>query len=137
MSRFILSTFVAALTVVAACSDGGGPCQSDSDCKGDRICREGACVDPGTTGGSDAGKSDAGTIKCGENGLYCRDNVLRKCATDAVIVDCDTCKYIGPGTGSKYDTSCKDEAADCTTCNAQRPWTGPGCYFGGGPAECP
>lgn len=136
MRAVLLSMLTVVATLVAACSDSTGPCQSDADCKGDRVCREGACVDPGSDGGTDAGKTDGGTIKCGEQGMYCVDNVLRKCSTNAVVVDCDTCHYIGVGTGSKYDTSCRDEASDCSTCDAKHPWTGPGCYFGGGPAEC-
>ena len=87
-------------------------------------------------GGDGGGGSSSGSVKCGEGGMYCSKNVLRSCATDAVVKDCATCKYVGSGTGSEYDTTCKDEASDCMTCNSTKPWSGPGCYFGAGPAVC-
>lgn len=43
--------------------DGGG-CGSDQDCKGDRICEDGACVDPDENGGD----GDAGTTNGGDDG---------------------------------------------------------------------
>jgi hypothetical protein len=91
----------------------------------------------GVGGGSGSGGAGSGGVSCGESGMYCKDNVLRSCATEAIVVDCATCKWIGPGTGSAYNTNCRDKAASCSTCDATHPWTGPGCYFGGGPAVCP
>jgi hypothetical protein len=100
----------------------------------------GTCASAATSsasGGTGGGPADAGgPVNCGEEGKYCKGNVLRSCATDQVVRDCATCKYVGPGTGSEYSTTCKDQAADCTTCNSSKPWSGPGCYFGGGPAVC-
>lgn len=98
----------------------------------------GTCANVATSSSSSgASGADAGsTVTCGEEGMYCKGNVLRSCATDQVVRDCATCKYVGAGTGSEYSTSCRDQAADCKTCTSEKPWSGPGCYFGGGPAVC-
>ena len=139
-------------------------CEADNDCKGDRICEFGECVSPdaaeggeeegeeedgedsgegeegeeegGEEGGSSEGGEEEEPPSCAETGTYCDGNVLYDCATEEIIVSCNSCDYIGPGTGSSYDTTCKDEAADCTVCDSEGPWSGPGCYFGDGPAVC-
>jgi hypothetical protein len=95
-----------------------------------------ACGGSGGSGGSGAGTANASRPSCAETGTYCQSNTLYDCDTNAVIVQCGSCQYIGPGTGSEYDTSCRDQESDCSTCNADDPWTGAGCYFGGGPAVC-
>ncbi len=119
-------------------ADDGGTCKTDTECKGDRICEGGVCMDPGMASGSGGGES-AGTglaPSCEETNTYCQDNILYDCVTDEMIVNCRTCQYVGPGTGSEYDTTCKAQMSDCSTCDAENPWNGPGCYFGGGPAVC-
>jgi hypothetical protein len=87
--------------------------------------------------GQDSGAGGSGGVSCGESGMYCKDNVLRSCATDMIVVDCATCKWSASASSSSYNTYCRDKAASCSTCDATHPWTGPGCYFGGGPAVCP
>lgn len=79
--------------VVAACAGGGSEdsedgssdeCSSDSDCKGERICSDGACVDqPSPNGGStgsapppscsDVGESCASTGCCNDSNALCVD----------------------------------------------------------------
>jgi hypothetical protein len=99
----------------------------------------GGMAGSGGSGGS-AGSAGSGggamSSSCEETGTRCENNILYDCFTDEVLINCRTCQYIGPGTGSEYDTSCKDEQSDCSTCNAENPWNGAGCYFGGGPAVC-
>jgi hypothetical protein len=57
---------VAALIALAGCGgdDSGGStgdgCTTDDECKGDRICVDKECVDPGTTGGDGDGDGDSG-----------------------------------------------------------------------------
>jgi hypothetical protein len=133
---------VTALTTILACSSGDGTgCTTDSDCKGNRVCVEGACedADAGTSadGSVDTGKDTGTSSGCGELGMVCVSNVLRSCATNAVVYDCATCKWSASSTSTKYNTSCRDQASECSTCDSSHPWTGPGCYFGAGPAVCP
>lgn len=155
MRRALITALSLPLLVLMApsCDDESDGCKTDNDCKGDRICDDGMCVSPDTSDtaadsdgdsegssgdGSDTASSDSGDMpaSCAETGTYCDSNALYSCTTDSLIVDCATCQYVGPGTGSEYDTSCKDEESDCSTCSADDPWTGAGCYFGGGPAVC-
>ena len=91
-----------------------------------------SCVLP-MGGGSD---DEGGAPSCAETGVYCSSNVLLDCDDDSVIRDCDSCQWVGPGTGTEYGTTCKAEPSDCTVCDSDAPWSGPGCYFGGGPAVC-
>lgn len=68
-----------AMLVCAACLGGGSNgssdgatfegCGSDADCKGDRICVEGQCVDPSGGGGSAAMSVDAGGGTGGTGGV--------------------------------------------------------------------
>ncbi len=39
-----------ALLVACSSSESGGGCSTDQDCKGDRVCESGECVDPGSVG---------------------------------------------------------------------------------------
>ncbi len=56
---------IAALSATACSSDDDGTslpgCGSDVDCKGDRVCENGQCVDPGATGGASGGSAGSGT----------------------------------------------------------------------------
>lgn len=121
-------------------------CQDNSDCSGGRTCQSGTCV--GTRTGSDSSSGNgspsptaspsrpASCSAVGSTGYYCSNNTLYSCSTNAVARSCASCKWIGPGTGTSYDTTCKAQPSDCTVCGADDPWTGAGCYFGGGPAVC-
>lgn len=57
-------TLWALLFTLPACSgeseEDGATCASDNECKGDRICQQGACVDPSGGGGGTGGGSDMG-----------------------------------------------------------------------------
>lgn len=123
--------FVAAMLAFTGCGDtedGGG---------GNRVVGNGGSA--GSAGGTNGeGGSGGGALSssCEETGSRCENNVLYDCFTDEVLINCRTCQYIGAGTGSEYDTSCRDEQSDCSTCTADDPWNGAGCYFGGGPAVC-
>jgi hypothetical protein len=49
-------------------TDAGSGCSTDADCKGNRVCLRGACVDPSNDGGplpADGGAVDTGTIDTG------------------------------------------------------------------------
>ena len=60
MAGLMLSMAVGGLSLAAGCGgavdkEGGDACSSDSDCKGDRICEDGECVDPaGSNNGTSA-----------------------------------------------------------------------------------
>ena len=69
MTKRMLVCVVMAMTVLTAC--GGAECARDSDCKGSRVCTQGACVDPSGSGGSGglgAGGSGAGGSGAGGSG---------------------------------------------------------------------
>jgi hypothetical protein len=102
------------------------------------------CVETCDCDGGSGGSGTGGTggspppapASCAETGTYCEGNVLYDCATKSVVVSCNSCQWVGPGTGSEYDTTCKAKQSDCQSCNSEDPWTGAGCYFGGGPRVC-
>jgi hypothetical protein len=48
----VLVVSVAILSVACSGGPSGGGCANDNDCKGDRVCNDGACVDPGTSSSS-------------------------------------------------------------------------------------
>jgi hypothetical protein len=65
LSRFISLGFVALSLHLGACSSISA-CGSDQDCKGDRVCNDGACTAPlpttsGTSGGAGSGDGTGGT----------------------------------------------------------------------------
>ena len=59
--RRALVTLVACLAgsacavLASSCSDerSSGGCEEDTDCKGDRVCEDGDCVEPGSVSGDD------------------------------------------------------------------------------------
>jgi hypothetical protein len=101
-------------------------CSSDSDCKGDRVCSDGDCVDPPSpNGGNGAGGSGAGTPNGGNGGNgaggngggggsppVCADAgdscVNVECCDDAICVD-----Y-----GGTLGTACGDPCTTGTDCNS-------------------
>jgi hypothetical protein len=94
----------------------------------------GPICSPGSdTGGSDGNNSDEPECKQGST-HYCDGHLLKRCGSGILEKDCSHCKYIGAGTGSSYDTSCKAwEAAFAP--GEQAEYDGPGCYYGYDP-EC-
>lgn len=64
MTKRVLVCVAMAVMVFTAC--GGAECARDSDCKGTRVCNQGACVDPGGAGG--AGGSSLGAGGAGGSG---------------------------------------------------------------------
>lgn len=79
---FVVSLFTLAALFLGCSSGGGGggsssECSKDADCKGERVCSKGACVDPGT-GGTGGGSGAAGSSGSGGNcagpGSYCSVN---------------------------------------------------------------
>jgi len=90
MKETLAGALVAFGVMVAACAGGGsedsadgntGECSSDSDCKGDRVCSDGECVEaPSPNGGSsssgppppscaDIGESCASEECCNDGGI--------------------------------------------------------------------
>lgn len=49
MSRALLHAGLATALLIGFATSAHAACGSDNDCKGDRICEDGACVDPPTT----------------------------------------------------------------------------------------
>jgi hypothetical protein len=66
MSKATIRTVGAVIFGIAlqACASDGdsaaGPCADDLECKGDRVCERGVCVDPAQTGGSAGGTGGGG-----------------------------------------------------------------------------
>ena len=128
----------------------GAACDADGDCasgecvkgagegeEGEEVASAGTCAAPkpgtGTTpAAEDDGscKSGTSTIKDGEQ--FCESNTLYKClgGKKSLLEDCDSCKYIGAGTGSKYNTSCRTTLSPNANSQQKSEWNGPGCYFG-------
>lgn len=115
------------------------PCEALMDVDTATTCAAEYAVRPERCGGTGTGTATGTDMlppSCAESGVFCQDNVLYDCSTLSEVIDCDACTYVGPGTGSEYDTSCKAQASDCGVCGPDGPWSGPGCYFGDGPAVC-
>ena len=73
----------------------------------------------------------ASGTSCNETGVFCADGNVVDCLGGESLRDCDGCPYVGPGTGSEYDSSCKSSYALCPTCqDGSTTWSGPGCYYG-------
>lgn len=91
----------ALVSAFAACeTEDGGGCDSDSDCKGDRVCDDGECV-------SDSGSGAAGGGTGGSGGAYdCS-------ACDEIGFDCDAGECTYP-----LLPECYDGAAFICVCNA-------------------
>jgi hypothetical protein len=67
MTQRVLVVVSVAMMVLTAC--GAAECARDADCKGTRVCTQGACVDPsGGSGGSSSGGSGTGGSGAGGSG---------------------------------------------------------------------
>jgi hypothetical protein len=90
---FVLCLLAALQSCSSNDSSGGGPaCESDADCKGDRVCEDGACVSPGagsestSTSGSDVNPfSEKCAVACAFGDCMNQDGAA-KCASDCVVV---------------------------------------------------
>ncbi|MEZ4221323.1 MAG: hypothetical protein R3B13_10400 [Polyangiaceae bacterium] len=51
--------------LLASCSADEEGCKTDNDCKGDRVCNAGNCVDPSSGGNSSGGNSSGGNSSGG------------------------------------------------------------------------
>ena len=62
--------------------------------------------------------------------LFCDKNVLYECigGDKDKVRSCNSCDYVGAGTGSQYDTSCRSKEPASWPSN--KTFAGPGCYFG-------
>jgi hypothetical protein len=97
-----------ALTAMGGCSsngsdDGGTECNSDADCKGSRICEEGACVDPSVSSSGTPGPSGSGNGPgpgCGAAGDGC---ATQACCAGNSCVDFDEGAYCSADCGQGSD----------------------------------
>ena len=83
----------AALMVMAAACGGVGPtdCTRDTDCKGSRLCRNGACLDPTGAGGGtqqQAGTGGGTTQSGTQYGSCCLNDSYYSCSTKAAFDQC-------------------------------------------------
>jgi hypothetical protein len=112
----ILAVFTV-LTLGCGDDDSGsdeGPCTMDSQCKGDRICIGGECVDPDSVGGMDGGPGGTGGTGTGGTG----GTGLATCPNGT----CDsgeTCTNCPQDCGACAGLNCGDgvcSTAECETC---------------------
>ncbi len=104
--------------VVVACAGGGGEdtedgnseeCSSDSDCKGDRVCSDGSCVDqPSPNGGSTS--SSPPPAECSEVGESCAST---GCCTDGNALCVDYGASVGTLCGAKCEYGNECESGCC------------------------
>lgn len=81
-------------------------CVTDNDCKGDRVCAEGVCTDPGTTGTAGGG-SGGSPGECVETGFVC--------STDA---ECCSAANGGKCTETANGKFCLDGCAQTSDCES-------------------
>ena len=101
---------------------GQGSCGNDDDCKGDRVCEDGECVDPGTASSGDGGGTGSGTgsgasgaapateclseVKCA-NQLDCPNG--HHCNTAIALPVCQELYCGGPGSACDADELCQQD----------------------------
>lgn len=100
---WLLAIVCGAASIGSGCTveqadDSGGECDSDSDCKGDRICADGSCVDPGS---SEGGSSSTGE-SCSGDERTCEGERLLSCESGEQISEscddvCDAYGFAGDG----------------------------------------
>jgi len=133
------SLFTAAACVTEPGGGGGGGGGEEGErpaCEPtDGVCASGASSnDDGDDSSSHSSSSNNGS--CGSTGngeLFCDSKILYEGVNGSKreIVDCRGCKYVGPGTGSTYKTSCKAERNLAWEYSfPSEAFPGPGCYFG-------
>lgn len=155
---------------LASCSsdegDGAEGCTVDSECKGNRICDDGACVDPSGNdaggsgsdpggndagsgpdlGGNDAGGSGATSLMpkegdvCQLTGSNCDPDCVNSCGSPECV---DLCCSDSSGTGVSCDGTCVSPKCDPSAstenwpaADRDRPWV---CFQGktdGASCEC-
>lgn len=103
--------------LLAACGnaadDDDDECGADTDCKGDRICEAGSCVDPDDSGGGDDTNDDNNddSNNDGSTEAYCCLNgEYYDCPDDDAV---STCSLDGPGDCSRdssQDAECDDDS---------------------------
>lgn len=120
--RRSLPVLLAVLLLASGAYGCGGECATDSDCKGERVCEEGACVDaPGGGGGGAASGDDscrwANDGACDDPGACKAGTDRSDCAGGATPQDCRAvCREAGFAIGAADGQSCScDEPmdADC------------------------
>lgn len=98
---------------VEQADDSGGECNSDSDCKGDRVCSDGSCVDPSS---SEGGSSSTGE-SCSGDEQKCDGEALLSCESGEFVEE--TCDDICEGYGFEGD-GCDSSKCQCgDTTNAR------------------
>lgn len=84
-SRAVLGVCVVASLILAACSSKPDGCSKDTDCKDDRVCNAGACVEPRSAAGT-AAQSTSGSSATTEDKssteASCAALILKKCGFD-------------------------------------------------------
>lgn len=86
-----------------------GACQRDTDCKGDRVCREGSCIDP--TDGGKSGTPDGGAVVPGEASDDCANAGGTRLPRGACLKNC---VYDEDATNGDRDDDCDDLGGRCT-----------------------
>lgn len=117
--------------------DGGSECDSDADCKGDRICEEGACVNPEPSSSEGSGASGPGGNGSGAAPDSCSDAgescASESCCEDNSCVDFDEGDYCAAhcGQGSDCVSGC------CAPLEGGGSVCAPANYCGSGPGGKP
>ena len=150
MSLFVLFCAVGIAAGVSACSedDGGGDssgCSNDNDCKGDRVCSNGACVGGSNNGGSNnggsnnggnngAGNNGGGNNGGGNNGGQCNtsDPAGDSCdSADNCTVGCLCDNDNGVASGSCINGRCASAEDMCEdACSDDGGWANEFCFIG-------
>jgi hypothetical protein len=120
---------------VACAADAGGACANDLDCKGDRLCMNGQCIDPGGDGTlATSTESEAGTTTTMDPGTTAPDSTTNSTSTTAMMTTTEASESstsVGESTGDPGQPyglcrlECESSAECCAElgCESGTAWT--------------
>ena len=136
MPRLLHISIAAGALILGGCLDEfDSGCDSDNDCKGDRICQYGECVDASVGGSGGSGGFVASPLTCGAIDIPCNCGTLGPNIGEGSVASTSKCAS-GQHEFQSCSYSCGAGVAWRTVCHCEQNTGGAG-GGGGGPATCP
>jgi hypothetical protein len=128
----VFAIFIVVLAAFGCSTDEPSGCTTDLDCKGDRICSAGRCIDEGDAAQSERGDAAVTSEdkpasvegkECSLSGSDCDPDCLSSCGSPTCV---DLCCSDSSSTGVMCDGQCREpkctEGTDTVVDGDERPW---------------